>query len=126
MNTHEPPTQQPHTTPSFTLALALGLLIIGLYALVASTSSHSVAAAGGHWYVALTGADSNDCLSPSTACQSIHAAVTKAPDGAIIDVAAGTYDENLTITKTLTIAGARADLTRIDGGRRGRVFFIHL
>jgi len=124
MNTHQQPQQWRLTTASLTISLALSLLIIGLYALVASSSVYRVAAAGTNWYVAPTGADSNDCLSPATACQSIHTAITKATDSATIHIAAGTYYENLTITKTLTLIGARADLTYVDGSQHGRVFFV--
>jgi hypothetical protein len=125
MNTHQQPQQSQLTTASLTVYLALSLLIIGLYAFVASSSSYPVAAAGTHWYVAPTGADSNDCLSPATACQSIHTAITKATESATIHIAAGTYYENLTITKTLTLIGERADLTHVDGSQRGRVFYVN-
>jgi len=124
MNTHQQPQHGRLTTTSLTVYLALSLLIVGVYALVASSPSYRVTAAGTHWYVDPTGADNNDCLSPSTACQSIRTAITKATDSATIHIAAGTYYENLTITKTLTLIGARADLTHVDGGQQGRVFFV--
>ncbi len=124
MNAHQQSAHWRLTTASLTIYLALCLLIIGLYALVVSHSADRVAAAGTHWYVAPTGADSNDCVSPSTACQSIHTAITKATNSATIHIAAGTYYENLTITKTLTLIGARADLTHVDGSHHGPVFVI--
>ncbi len=124
MNAHQQSAHWRLTTALLTIYLALCLLIIGLYALVVSHSADRVAAAGTHWYVAPTGADSNDCVSPSTACQSIHTAITKATNSATIHIAAGTYYENLTITKTLTLIGARADLTHVDGSHHGPVFVI--
>ena len=124
MNMYQLPQHGRLTPTSLTVCLALSLLIVGVCALVASSSSYRVTAAGTHWYVDPTGADNNDCLSPSTACQSIGTAIIKATDSATIHVAAGTYHENLTITKTLTLIGARADLTHVDGGQQGRVFFV--
>ena len=68
-------------------------------------------AAGADWYVATTGSDANDCMTVSTPCQTIQAAVVKASDGDTIHVAAGAYPEPaggpLTINKTLTLLGAQ-------------------
>ncbi|MBM4247634.1 MAG: hypothetical protein FJ148_28245 [Deltaproteobacteria bacterium] len=49
---------------------------------------------------------------------SLQAAVDAATDGTTIDVAAGTYVENVVITqaKRLSIRGAGAGLTVLDGG----------
>jgi hypothetical protein len=47
--------------------------------------------------------------------QLIQSAIDKAPEGAIIQVAAGTFPENLTISKPLTLQGAGAGNTIIDG-----------
>jgi len=49
------------------------------------------ASAAGQWYVANTGDDANDCLSPSTPCATINAAIGKALAGDAILVAMGTY-----------------------------------
>ncbi len=68
------------------------------------------------WYVAPSGNDANDCLSSVTACLTIGAAISKASAGDTISIAAGTYAEtDIVITKDLTLAGAGANKTTIDG-----------
>ncbi|MEJ2394300.1 MAG: choice-of-anchor Q domain-containing protein [Candidatus Thiodiazotropha sp.] len=54
---------------------------------------------------------------------SISAGIDAAADGDTITISAGTYSENPTILKSLTISGAGSDLTIVDGGARDRVFF---
>jgi fibronectin-binding autotransporter adhesin len=90
---------------------------IGAYERVAQTENT--------WYVAPTGDDSHDCLSPASACRMIGAAITKAANGDTIDVAAGTYSETLILPISLTIIGAGADVTTIDSGGHGGVLAIN-
>jgi len=68
--------------------------------------------AAGPWYVDPAGNDSNDCLSPATACLTISAAITKASPADTVNVAAGTYVEAIAITKSLTVRGATADVNK--------------
>jgi len=69
------------------------------------------------WYVnGLTGSDSHNCLSRTTACKTIGHAIAIARSGDSIIVAAAIYKENLTIDYSLTITGAVASTTIIDGG----------
>ena len=69
------------------------------------------------WYVnGATGNDTNNCLSPTTACKTIGHAISLASSGDSIMVAAATYTENLTISKSLKIIGSGASTTIIDGG----------
>ena len=69
------------------------------------------------WYVnGVSGRDSNNCLSATTACKTIRHAIALALSGDSIIVAPATYTENLTIGKSLTVVGSGASTTVIDGG----------
>jgi nitrous oxidase accessory protein NosD len=73
---------------------------------------------GTTWYVnGVHGSDSNNCMSFTTACKTIGHAISLAHPGDTFMVAAATYSENLTISKSLTISGSGAATTIIDGGR---------
>jgi hypothetical protein len=77
------------------------------------------------WYVnGVTGINSNTCKSPTTACKTIGHAIALASPGDSIMVAAATYAENLSVAFNLTVAGAGATTTIIDGGSVGRVVTI--
>ncbi|HEY1915569.1 MAG TPA: right-handed parallel beta-helix repeat-containing protein [Streptosporangiaceae bacterium] len=60
----------------------------------------------GTLYVSTTGTDSGTCRLPANPCQTISYALTKAPSGATIKVAAGDYPQPLQITQAVTIIGA--------------------
>jgi hypothetical protein len=79
------------------------------------------AQASDSWYVALTGDDHSSCLAASDPCRTIAGALTKAAPDDTISVGAGVYMENLRIDKSITIHGAGAALTTIDGGGTDRV-----
>jgi len=76
-----------------------------------------IVSAGGIWYVAPNGQDTNTCQSAATPCLTIQVAVGKAASGDTITIAAGVYHENVDIVdKNLTLVGASAATTIIDGG----------
>jgi hypothetical protein len=64
----------------------------------------------------VNGSDSRDCKSPPTACQTIGHAISLAASGDAVIIAAATYHEHLTIPVSLTVTGAGAVDTIVDGG----------
>jgi hypothetical protein len=74
------------------------------------------ALAASTWYVnGVSGSDTNTCTSSATACKTIGHAIALAASGDTITIAAATYTENLTISISLTIRGASASTTIVDG-----------
>ena len=67
-------------------------------------------ASAANWYVDPAGNDSNTCTAPgaASACMTITGAMGKASSGDTIHVAIGNYNEQVQITKTLTLLGAQA------------------
>jgi parallel beta-helix repeat protein len=80
-------------------------IIITLLVLLLVTVTMTVQASS-NWYVNPGGNDSNDCSTSSTACATIHAAIDKAAAGDTINVAAGTYTEEINLNKQVSIWGA--------------------
>lgn len=69
------------------------------------------------WYVDTSGDDSNSCTSASDPCRTIEGALDKTDGSAgIIHVAEGTYTETVRVDQSITIEGAGADSTIVDGG----------
>jgi hypothetical protein len=77
------------------------------------------------WYVnGVSGSDSNNCQTPTTACKTIGHAIALASSGDSIMVGAATYTENLTLGISLTIVGSGAVKTIVDGGGNSTVITI--
>ena len=81
----------------------------------------SVAWASTRYVNGVSGSDSNNCTSPSTACKTIGHAISLAVSGDSIMVAAATYAENLTISISLKVIGSGASTTIVDGGGADKV-----
>ena len=94
--------------------VALGGLAATTTALAATTSGRAPAVGTTTVYVSTTGSDSNPCTFTQP-CATIQYAVDNAPAGAIVKVAAGLYNQSVHINKPITLSGAGASSTTIDG-----------
>ena len=104
-------------------------LVIILAAIILPLSSASAAAVSSGTqvlFVAPNGSDgSNACTVSSMPCASIGHALAESGTGAIIEVAAGTYDEHgLIISNSIELDGAGSANTVIDAGHKGRAIQI--
>src|SRR5580700_1330161 len=82
-------------------------------------------ALAGTWYVnGVNGDDGNDCKTKATACATIGHAISLAASGDTIQIAAATYPENLSIPLNLTLNGAKAATTIVDGTNTSNVFTV--
>jgi predicted outer membrane repeat protein len=93
--------------------------------LVLSLSLGRMALASTIWYVdGVNGDDGNDCKTRATACATIGYAISLAASGDTIQIAAATYQENLSIPFNLTLNGANVATTIIDGTDSANVFTV--
>src|SRR5215469_18684052 len=77
------------------------------------------------WYVnGVNGDDGNGCNTPATACATLGHAISLAAPGDTIQIAAATYQENLSIPFNLTPNGAKAATTIVDGTNTANVFTV--
>lgn len=108
------------------LAVVTSLIVGGLALLVALLVLPAAAApASTTYFVGPGGSDGNICTSLGTRCLTIGGALGKAAAaGDTIVVAAGTYPEHLTVNKSVTINGAGAPTTTVDGSSAGRVLTV--
>ncbi|MCB8965805.1 MAG: hypothetical protein H6660_02835 [Ardenticatenaceae bacterium] len=73
-------------------------------------------------YVATTGSDAgNDCLNQAVPCATIQHAIDQAFLGETVQIAAGVYTETLNIAESITLQGADAATTIVDGDQAGRI-----
>lgn len=108
-----------HPIKHVAIGLAAGIVLVIAAAI-------PILAQGGTTYFvnATTGSDSNTCLATNAACLTITEAISKATSGDTIEIAAGTYTENILVEKALTLHGAGAETTIIDGGGVDRVLYV--
>jgi predicted outer membrane repeat protein len=93
--------------------------ILGVLMMLSSSALAST------WYVdGVNGDDGNDCKTKTTACTTIGHAISIAASGDTIEIAAATYQENLNIPFDLTLNGAKAATTIVDGTNTANVFTV--
>jgi hypothetical protein len=66
----------------------------------------------------------NDCTSPDGPCKTIQHAINESNPGDLIEVAAGTYTENVEVSQSVTIQGDAFDRSIVDGTNTAPVFIV--
>jgi len=93
--------------------------------ILALSLAFPLAALANTWYVnGVNGDDGNSCKTPATACATIGHAISLAASGDTIQIAAASYPENLSIPFNLTLNGAKAATTIVDGTNTANVFTV--
>jgi len=93
--------------------------------IVALSLTFPLTALANTWYVnGVNGDDGNSCKTSATACATIGYAISLAASGDTIQIAAATYPENLSIPFNLTLNGAKAATTIVDGTNTANVFTV--
>lgn len=67
----------------------------------------------------------NDCTSPDQPCRTIQHAINQASSGDLIELAPGTYTENVTVSQNVTIQGDFLSGATVNGNNTGPVFVIN-
>src|SRR5690349_18736265 len=101
-----------------------GAAVVGSV-LAVSLISSTPALAAGDYYVSPSGKDTNSGTSPSRPVRTIQKALDRAPSGATVHLAAGTYRQHVdTVRRGVTITGPSTAI--VNGVRgKGRVFEVH-
>lgn len=99
----------------YSLLYLVLLLASGWLLMLWSMLTVSAAPVATNRYVAPTGVDSGACTSMAAPCATIQYALDQTGDGDVIVIAAGVYTENLHIAKSITLEGADAATTIVDG-----------
>ena len=93
---------------SLLLAAIAGACSDGVDRVVAPQQVSLTRAAGPARYVSPSGSDTGDCT--AAPCRTIGYAVAQAAAGGLVSVAAGTYNETVTISKRLSLVGSDATI----------------
>ena len=120
---------QPGSRPERTRGLIVrALLGLVLAALVCLAGNNWRVRAGTTRLVSPFGDDlggTNDCTSPDQPCKTIQNAVTQSNSGDLIELAPGTYTENVTVSQSVTIQGDLITGSTVNGNGTGSVFVVN-
>jgi hypothetical protein len=81
-------------------------------------------ASGATLFVAMTGKNAGNCQTQSSPCSTIGYAVSQAAAGDTVSVAAGTYNERVSIVGSISLMGAGAGQTVVNGGGAGSTMLV--
>jgi len=101
------------------MLIRTGAPILGVLIILSSPALASTSYVNG-----ISGDDGNNCRTQATACATIGHAISVAASGDTIQIAAATYQENLSIPFNLTLNGAKAATTIVDGANSSNVFTV--
>lgn len=88
------------------------LLLISIFTMSANLTAQTT------FYVSTSGNNANDGLSAINAFQTISHAINIASSGDVIEISAGTFNEKVTLDKSLTLIGENAGLSGCDLSRQ--------
>ena len=106
---------QPFMPPAVDVASASRFAPVVFHAALAPR----ISAAPAGIVVSTGGTDNGSCGSSASPCRTIQYAIGRAGSGGTVSVQAGTYNEHVSINSNLTLRGAGAGGTIIDGGSTG-------
>ncbi len=119
------PTAAPTLTPSPSLTATMtATMTMTMTAPPSPTVTPPPAIVPGQWFVGPYGSDTNACHSAAAPCRTISAALALAEPGAVINLAAGVYNERLRLAYPVTLAGASRQAVVISGGGAGSVITV--
>lgn len=95
------------------VAAALLTAQLAVFGIISMTPNVANAQSPSTLHVSKTGTDTGNCV--TSPCATINYAISQAPAGGTIKVAAGTYDQTVDITKPISLDGAGASTTTING-----------
>src|SRR6266542_23059 len=110
--------------PSRRRALPPALAIMPFLVVLSLLASPIPLLAASTRYVSPSGADSGNCLNSATPCKTFTHAISQAVAGDTISAGVGTYTDNVMVDRNLTLQGASASSTILDGGAAGRVLIV--
>jgi hypothetical protein len=115
------------TAQVFNVRFIRAFLIVSALALVVASGSHWRTRATDRLVVAAGGTDSggNDCTDPDQPCATIGYAISQSDPGDLIELGPGTYFENVTVSKNVTIQGDGTTGSTVNGNNTASVFTIN-